>query len=58
MEGKPGKLCTIIFKRMLDIFADEEVRICKARAEDMFIAFADSINVQVVAVSNCNEIWE
>ena len=56
MEGQLGKLGTIFFQFEFDIFAHEEVRIRKTRAEDVFVALADDVYVDVVAVSYRNEM--
>jgi len=56
MEGQCRKFGTILFELEFDIFADEEVGVGKARAEDVFVALADDVDADVVAVSDCNEM--
>jgi hypothetical protein len=56
VEGERGKFGTIFFELEFDIFADEEVGVGKARAEDVFVPFADGVNVDVVAVADGDEI--
>ena len=45
-----------VFERLLDIFTDEEVRIRKARPEDMFVPLADDVDIEVVAVADGDEM--
>ena len=58
MEGQRGQFGTIFFELEFDIFADEEVCIGKARAEDVFIPFADGVNVDIVTVADGDEMRE
>ena len=43
-------------EQALEVFADEEVGIGEARDEDVFVALADEVEVQVVAVADGDEI--
>ena len=43
---------------LFDIFADEEIRIRKARAEHVFIALADGVDADVVAVADGDEMGQ
>ena len=43
---------------MLEILADEEIGIAEARAEDVFVAMPDDIEILVVAVADGDEIGE
>ena len=58
MEGQLGKLGTIFFEFEFDIFTHEEVRIRKARAEHVFVALADDVYVDVVAVADGDEMGQ
>ena len=58
MEGQRGEFGTVFFEFEFDIFADEEIRIRKARAEDVFVSFADGVNVDIVAVADGDEMRE
>ena len=58
MKSQLGKFRAIFFQFEFDIFTDEEVRIRKARAEDMFVAFADGVHADVVAVADGNEMCQ
>ncbi len=58
MEGQRRKFGAIFFDLEFDIFADEEVRIRKTRAEDVFVAFTDGINVKIIAVANGDEFCQ
>jgi hypothetical protein len=56
VEGQRGKFGAIFFQFEFDIFADEEVCIRKARAEDVFVPFADGVDADVVAVADGDEV--
>jgi hypothetical protein len=45
-----------MFEREFDIFAHEEIGIRKARAEHVFVAFADNVEMQFVTIPDCNEV--
>ena len=56
MEGQLGELRAIFFELEFDIFTDEEVGVGKARTQDVLITVADNVDVDVVAISNSNEM--
>ena len=56
VEGQRGEFGAVFFQFEFHIFADEEVCIGKARAEDMFVSFADGVDADVIAVADGDEV--
>jgi len=58
VEGQRRQFGAIFFELEFDIFADEEIGVGKARAQDMLISFSYCINMNVITVSDCDEVRE